>query len=306
MRTLCQQWHKANGVNSVEPKQESKLSEPQIGDRVVGTQIGKIGGHYTYAACPKCGKTRWTQNPGRRCFACASTTKSAWKRLPDREFRPGPHGHTKYKDNCPECGDELWRLRDYVGHLCKKCSDKHAGLKRSGSKNYNWNGGRAVNRYGYVEVVIRKDSPYFSMARKHKNTVLEHRLVVAKTLGRCLLEWEVVHHKGVHYPENSPENKQDNSPENLELVIQAKNAAYARMTAAVSKLESRIEDLEKQNRLLKWQISNLLHGNTEPILPNEQEPSRQAGVETRSEESSTNKLQQCPAPLVGDDIVQSD
>lgn len=61
----------------------------------------------------------------------------------------------------------------------------------------------------------KPDDFFYSMAGSD-GYVPEHRLVVAKSLGRCLQPWEIVHHKGVKY--TGIENKQDNRyPENLEL-----------------------------------------------------------------------------------------
>ena len=50
--------------------------------------------------------------------------------------------------------------------------------------------------------------------------IREHRLVLAKHLGRHLHSWEVVHHLGEKYPQGSKENRQDNRLENLELGTQ--------------------------------------------------------------------------------------
>ncbi len=279
-------------------------TEPQIGEQRDGELLGHAGGYYTYARCATCKQARWTQTPDRPCKKCADKTRSAWKLLPGREHIV-VNRHVKYKDSCPECGAELWRHKEYLGHLCNPCASLVAGALHRREKNGNWAGGRAINRYGYVEVVISRDDPFFSMARKNKNVILEHRLAVARLLGRCLETWEVVHHKGVRYPQGSPENKLDNLPDNLELVIQAKNAAYARMTTTVSKLEGRISDLETQIRLLKWQVKVLQHGNVEPIPANEQMESSRAGVETRREEVQPISANSAPHPIEGDDIVQS-
>lgn len=79
---------------------------------------------------------------------------------------------------------------------------------RSGADNPNWRGGR--HRYmvtGYVVVAPVPDE--FASMRTKNGTVLEHRLVMAQSLGRSLLRHESVHHiNGV---------KDDNRIENLQL-----------------------------------------------------------------------------------------
>lgn len=75
---------------------------------------------------------------------------------------------------------------------------------RDGPGHPCWKGGRNIDKDGYV-LVWAPDDP---MARLN-GYVLEHRLVMARLLGRSLLESEVVHHKNGC--------KTDNSPENLEL-----------------------------------------------------------------------------------------
>jgi hypothetical protein len=82
-------------------------------------------------------------------------------------------------------------------------------LKRNAGPNHpNWTGGRSVDRGGYVKIWIPSDSPYFGWAGK-RNDVAEHRLVMAKHLGRPLLESETVHH--------IDGNTMNNTIENLEL-----------------------------------------------------------------------------------------
>jgi len=76
-------------------------------------------------------------------------------------------------------------------------------LKKEGHPK--WVGGRRHDNAGYVLIW----NPEHPNATIHK-TVLEHRLVMEKHLGRYLEPWEIIHHKnGV---------KDDNQIENLELL----------------------------------------------------------------------------------------
>lgn len=73
-----------------------------------------------------------------------------------------------------------------------------------GCKNWNWKGGRHIDRDGYVLINMRGHPT----ARKNGN-MFEHRLVMEKHLGRYLRRGEVVHHiNGIHC---------DNRIENLKL-----------------------------------------------------------------------------------------
>ena len=82
--------------------------------------------------------------------------------------------------------------------------------KHSGSKHYNWKGGRKTHSEGYVWI----HSPKHPFRDKH-NYVLEHRLIMEKYLGRYLTKDEDVHHKnGI---------KDDNRIENLQLLTHAEH-----------------------------------------------------------------------------------
>jgi len=83
-----------------------------------------------------------------------------------------------------------------------------------GENNPRWRGGRIIDKNGYVMILVRPDAPHYSMGSKKTKDgipryVREHRLIMAKALGRLLDRTEIVHHK-----DGNPSN---NQLENLEL-----------------------------------------------------------------------------------------
>lgn len=85
--------------------------------------------------------------------------------------------------------------------------------RRRGPKHPNWRGGvRENSRTGYVRVWVDPDDPMAVMvpASEKGSHVPQHRLVMARLLGRPLFAWEQVHHiNGI---------RNDNRIENLQLV----------------------------------------------------------------------------------------
>ena len=66
-------------------------------------------------------------------------------------------------------------------------------------------GKRIKNKKGYITTAIAKDSPYDLMATSY-GWVLEHRLIMAIELDRCLESSEIVHHKNGVKDDNRVEN----------------------------------------------------------------------------------------------------
>jgi hypothetical protein len=76
-----------------------------------------------------------------------------------------------------------------------------------GEKHGSWKGGRHVTASGYYEVWLDAQDPMASM-RTRMGYVLEHRLVMARKLGRPLARNETIHHINGDRLDNSPENLQ--------------------------------------------------------------------------------------------------
>ncbi len=103
----------------------------------------------------------------------------------------------------------------------------------------HWNGGRFKIATGYILVYVGANSPYKAMCQK-STYILEHRLIMAKHLGRLLDSWEIVHHRnGI---------KDDNRLANLEL--------FPSQTEHLPSIwmRRRINELEAENQSLRAQL----------------------------------------------------
>jgi len=198
----------------------------------------------------------------------------------------GHKGHGRYQyHHCEICGKGRWVLKTHGGLRSLRCTHcGHIGRKmpeavrikisqtilskgRSGKQNGRWNGGRYIAKDGYVMVRVLTDDFFRPMAKR--GYVGEHRLVVAKHLGRCLHTWEVVHHKnGV---------RADNRIENLVLTTASdhrlehtrgykdgyKKGLIDGRDRQILELKSSVEAQTKQIKLLQWQIKQRTNADVE-------------------------------------------
>lgn len=117
--------------------------------------------------------------------------------------------------------EELGCAAQTIGKLCAKHGIRcHKRGPRPGPGHPNWQGGRQIDKHGYVLLWVEghphtKGRPGKARANGY---VREHRLVMEQHLGRYLKPGEVVHHING--------DKQDNRIENLHLF--SSNAEHLR------------------------------------------------------------------------------
>ena len=140
---------------------------------------------------------------------------------------------------CKHCGKERW-VQKVAGkarwEYCRVCAQIHNRCSPRGSSHYNWKGG-ITRQGGYIMQVVNEDSPFWDMVKTRSKQVLQHRLVMAEYLGRCLQRWEIVHHlNGI---------RDDNRIENLAIVTSRNHQS----STLNSILKERIRKLEIKIRV---------------------------------------------------------
>ena len=142
---------------------------------------------------------------------------------------------------CSQCGEGSWITKTvqkrpkYTG-LCHQCNASVRGGKKIKT------GGRWINSLGYVLILLQPDDFFFPMVGKD-NYVFEHRLVMARHLGRCLHSWEIIHHKN--------HKRDDNCIENLQLISDDRHKQISILEAKIARLKKENKELKTENRRLE-------------------------------------------------------
>ena len=158
----------------------------------------------------------------------------------------------------PQCHQDRWLRISCIKEprftgLCRSCNSKNQlppEALSKGPKHASWKGGRfhrSNNEKDYIVIWLPPDDFFFPMTfgkNGYGAYVYEHRLVMAKQLNRCLLPWEVVHHKnGI---------KDDNRLENLALYKdQARHIPSIRLGREIRRQQKIIEQLQQRIRQLE-------------------------------------------------------
>ena len=152
-------------------------------------------------------------------------------------------GKSRWKTKliCQECKKSRWVDKrviienKYTTGLCLNCNWKKIGVEsnnkfKNGKNHPAYKGGRNKIKQGYINLLLEKDDPFYSMVNK-SGYVLEHRYIMAKKIGKPLKISEHVHHLNG--------KKDDNRIQNLVLLD-------GTVHQIVTALEEKIKRLEQQ------------------------------------------------------------
>ena len=130
-----------------------------------------------------------------------------------------------------------------IGDNLKRWGIKTIRFHPSMEKHPSWKGGRVLSKEGYWDVRVSPDDFFYPMARSNNGYVREHRLVMAKHLHRCLLPWEIVHHKNGDKNDNRIENLQLLSYNKVHLPDTVSRSLIVKYLSKIKKLEIENEEM---------------------------------------------------------------
>jgi transposase-like protein len=145
---------------------------------------------------------------------------------------------------------ELGLAARTVGKQLLKLGIAPRGPVLKGPAHHSWTGGKSTHG-GYIQVKLPDDDPMVAM-RTASGYVLEHRLVMARKMGRPLLPDEKPHHKNLI--------RSDNDPGNLELWLTSQPSG------------ARVADL------LEWSLTLLDRYMPDVLMPGWRDASRPDGI----------------------------
>ena len=250
---------------------------PQLNKEATGQELGFTDWRKYHLlvlrVCPICHESKWLLKRNKtlpRCSNCLKKERSEivliQQRLSNVKYEDTKSGKelgftaSRAKKRfawriCQTCGEGKWVTITSFRPKCRHCTSKETrqriGPLLCGSKASNWHGGTYIE-YGYRLVWVDKDDPYYCMRRPPKHYVLEHRLIMARKLGRPLESWERVHH--------IDGNKLNNNELNLELTTSSKHRlSYndAFKDGVQYGYQAKLKDKEQEVQALKARIKEL-------------------------------------------------
>jgi len=159
---------------------------------------------------------------------------------------------------CVDCGKGRWAKLcrgEVIKERCSSCAHK-------GNRAHQWKGGRILDSMGYVNVLVRPNDFFYPMAHK-SGYIREHRLVMARHLGRCLQPWENVHHKNGIKTDNEIDNLTltPSIAEHIQMHTKGYQDGYQR--GVHDGRLKQIQELKQEIRLLRLEVKQMKEGCNE-------------------------------------------